>query len=787
MEWLLIGAALAAWLIYRGRRQRHAEASTRELSELAPERIAFGGSPPARRTSQPWSDPRSHPDPRFTEGSNQWERRPAPEPRFADNRHPHRTPTRWIPPGEGVRVAGFSIDAGMLYLGGSFSGRGGAENCLVDPTCEVAKSGSDPEGRTLPYWPSYQSISPTARRTYLQWLTAGRNDPSIGIGYVFIFFYGLERRLFVDGAKDEAAVLIEEVRRLLALHGENYSFKSYATKFLDAAELVRGPDIYRPALSPDLRNGYEMPLSVRLYLGRKLASKEPFDSRDSLLWVLSLPDTNLRTPATRCFEELVELWHIRFAVRHPEGLKVNAPKTRLKLDYRAASGGFECRLDLSDSAGPLPDITAISAPLDGLRDILNSCTEELASYSRLLGRTPEARGTIDAAFLLPRELLTSPSVMGTAVVKRLEHLFGGRNLAAVRFPQLAAALGLHHDTAGKLSAGLCNQIGAFLDKLDIGFEPDRRYGSRNLDAESRMLLFKAKGGAPVDAAAPAYVAARAMVDVAALAAAADGKVEASEFEAIKADIRAFPGLGGVERGRLMAHASTLLTDVPGQQLAMQRMRRITPGARDRVIRSATSAILADGHAGPDEVKFLERLYKSLGLPVEDVYSVLHRGSVVVDEPVSVVPEQRSSGTPIPPRPSAKSGAGLQIDQARLARIRSETSAVSELLAGIFVEEEPAPVPPAPVHDENAQNGNRRFEGLDAAHAGLLSKLLTAGEMERADFEEAARGFRLLPDGAIETINDWGFERFDEPLIEGDDTISIVEHVKTELQGAEAAE
>jgi tellurite resistance protein len=674
----------------------------------------------------------------------------------------------------------------MFYLGDSFSGRKGAENCLVDPSCKVANSGGDPQGNTLPYWPSYQSISPTARRTYLQWLEGGRNDASIGIGYVFIFFYGLERRLFVDGAKDEAPALIDEVRRLLALHGSNFSFKSYATKFLDVAEVVRASDIFRPALSPDLRNGYEMPLSVRLYLGRKLASREAFDSKDSLLWVLSLPDTNLRTPATRCFEELAELWSIRFAERHPEGIKVRSPKTRLKLEYRAASGGFECKVNVSDGTGPLPDIAAISAPLDGLRDILNSCTEELASYSRLLGRTPDAKGTIDAAFLLPKELLTSPSVMGTAVVKRLDHLFGGRGLAAVSFPQLAKALGLRHDSTGKLSTGMCNQIGAFLDKLDIGFEPDRRYGSRNLAAEGRVLLFKARQGAPVDGTAPAFVAARAMVDVAALAAVADGKVDASEFEAIKAEIRAFPGLSGVERGRLMAHASTLLADVPSQKQAMQKLRQISSRARDDVVRSATAAVLADGYASPDEVKFLERLFKSMGLPVEEVYSVLHRGSVVVDGPIAVIPERRAGGVPIPPRPATNVSSGLRIDHARLERIRTETSAVSELLAGIFVEDEPAPAQPYPSQKDDAPNGKSVFDGLDAAHSALLSKLLAAGEMDRRRFEETARGLRLLPDGAIETINDWGFERFDEPLIEDEDSILVVDHVRTELREAEAA-
>lgn len=671
---------------------------------------------------------------------------------------------------------------GMFYFGGMLPGDrpGYGGNCLVDPACNVAASGGDPEGRTVPYWPSYQSVSPVARRTFLLWMAGGRNDPSIGIGYVFLFFYGLERRLLVDEAISEAPALIAEVRRLVSIYGTNGSFRSYATRFLDAAELISGIDLSCPELSPDLRSGYEMALPVRIHLGRKLASRQRLDSTDALLWLLALPDTYLRTPATRCFDQLVELWHLRFAVRYPEGLKVNPPKTRLNLQYRAASGGFERRIDISDSSGPLPDIAAVSAPLDALRDVLNDCTEELASYSRMLGRNPDAKGTMEAAFLLPKELLISSSAMAGGVIQKLEELFAGRNVEVVRVSQLATALSLRIEPKSRLAAGLCNQIGAFLDKLDIGFEPDRRYGSRNLEAESYVLLFKAAGGAPIDGEAPAYVAARAMVDVAALAAAADGRIEPDEYESIKTDIRAFPGVSGVERARLIAYASTLLRNVPAHQSAMQKLKGLDQKAKEAVVRSATSAVLADGHAGPDEVKFLERLYKSFGFPVEDVYSALHRGAVVIDEPVTVAPERRAAGIAIPPMENAPAPeAGIRIDQARLQRIRSETSAVSELLAGIFIEDIPSAPPPVEAADTSDV---RSFPGLDAPHSDLLGSLLETGGLGRAEFEEMARKLRLLPDGAIETINDWGFDKFDEPLIADDDSIVILEHLREETEG-----
>ncbi|PBB84548.1 TerB N-terminal domain-containing protein [Mesorhizobium sp. WSM3876] len=781
MEWFLIGAALVAWLIYGARKKSLAETTPQRSRQAAAERRASKNDR-AVTPKQPPQVPGSRPDRRFTDGSNQWERRPVTE--YGMITHDGRAKgasARWIPPGEAVRVAGVTIQSGMFYVGGSFAGKRGSENCLVDPTCQVGSLRGDPSGQTLPYWPSYQSIGPGARRTYLEWLAGGRNDSSIGIGYVFIFFYGLERRLFVDEARSEASAVASEVRRLLALHGENSSFKGYASKFLDVAELMAGHEIVRPPLSPELRNGYEIPLSVRLHLGRKLASSLPLDGTDALLWTLSLPDTQLRTAATRCFNELIELWDARFASRHPDGLRVTAPKTTIRIEYRAASGGFGGTMDLSNSVvGPLPDIAAISAPIDGLRGLLTACTDELAAYSRLLGKKPEARGTVEAAFLLPKEILTSGSATGASALKRVDGLFGDHRIAGVKVTRLAQALGMDIPSTGKLASGLCNQFGVLLDKLDIGFEPDRRYGSRGLEADGYTLLFKAKDGAPVDAESAAYVAARSMVEVAALAALSDGKVEPSEFESIKAEIRSFPGMGGVERGRLMAYASTLLRDPAAQQSAIKKLGSIGTDARASAVRAATSAVLADGHAAPDEVKFLERLYKALGYPMEDLYSALHRGAVAFDQPIAVAPETRAPGIPIPAEPPASRSDSLKIDHGRLERIKSETAAVSELLAGIFIEDEP-PAPP-PLVNEPAV-AEEQFAGLDGAHATLLSILVERRELGREAFEDEARKLRLLPDGAIETINEWGFDRFDELVVDGDERISVVEHLRDKLQQA----
>lgn len=86
----------------------------------------------------------------------------------------------------------------------------------------------------------------------------------------------------------------------------------------------------------------------------------------------------------------------------------------------------------------------------------------------------------------------------------------------------------------------------------------------------------------------------------------------------------------------------------------------------------------------------------LGFPIDGVYATLHRGSVVIDEPIAVASEQRAPGVRIPPPPvEVGLGHGVKFDHARLERLRSETAAMSDLLAGITAFERSRPREPHP--------------------------------------------------------------------------------------------
>ena len=139
--------------------------------------------------------------------------------------------------------------------------------------------------------------------------------------------------------------------------------------------------------------------------------------------------------------------------------------------------------------------------------------------------------------------------------------------------------------------------------------------------------------------------------------------------------------------------------------------------------------------------------------------------------------EHTAGVPIP----SEADAVVAFDATRLARIREETSQVSALLTSIFIED---PVEAVPTRA--ATTFISRFEGLDARHADLLSAILTAGRLDRDAFEARARELKLLPGGALETINDWAFEIFDEALLEEDDDIFPASHLRDRLSAMETA-
>lgn len=296
---------------------------------------------------------------------------------------PFRIPTapagfgraKWVPAGESFTLAGLTIPGGLLYLGTSLPTPTGTNDpCLIDPSKSVATHGDFTE-RQMGYWPSYSEISATARRAYLNWLVSGRSDPAADIGYVFLFFYGLERRAILDAAKDDAAKadwtsIAAELRRLLDIYGrKSGSFMKYAGSLLDWVSLAEHPEkAYRKPI-PAFPKNDELPLYVRVALGQAAVDKAPVPAQLALAWAKLDPAAYLRTPATRCGQEFDKLFVRKYQEVFGDGMVLPRNRTKLKLVHRPASAGFRGYDELSLTFGETPDVTVLTAPVKKLQEL----------------------------------------------------------------------------------------------------------------------------------------------------------------------------------------------------------------------------------------------------------------------------------------------------------------------------------------------------------------------------------------------------------------------------------
>ena len=677
-----------------------------------------------------------------------------------------KSSTGWKPPGASVTVAGHVVPDGMIYIGKASPYQSDGTGCVVDPELTVSVPSASNTPERLGYWPSYANISPTCRGTYLRWLATGKCDPETEIGYVFLYFYGLERRLLTDQpSQDEVEILVAEVHRLRVIYAGNGSFNGYSKRLIERVELARAtinPMSARP-YTPDLSlPAGVMSLPLKIAIARKVVAGEPLGFELAAAGLMGLPwDVAPRNTIVvdRARSAFLRSLRIRFEKEFPQGFKLRDRKdSRLRLDYHPASAGL--RVNLGSGAMPerLPDPTTLT--WTKLVNLAAEVSNELEPYAKMLAYHPERADSLAALTVCPPSVLAHTAIQAQAWLDGLS-----TPVAVTSFADLARhAIG----AAGtKWTLRHHRLVAEVLENVGRGLEPDPRDGAERLDDSTEVLVISDPGcTAP---RSPGFgVAAAAAILVAAVARTREPEghyVEQAWLDRIHSRLNLTSG----EILRLSARLVWLRRANDGLAKAKRLLSGATAEQRETVAWSAAIAAAACGIVGKPEVAALENIYDKLEVPRGGLYTTIHStvaASVVPSiEPVTVSTELVPTTYSIPPPPkAAQSG----FDKERLKRVRQETERVSSVLADIFAEE----VEDNPDHTAPEVDAAEPFPGLDGDCAAFLKVLATKLSWSRAAFELAAREADLMPDGALEAINEWAFEHFDEPIIEDGDPLTL---------------
>lgn len=128
---------------------------------------------------------------------------------------------------EGIKI---SINMG---IGSKIEFIGPEEPSIIYEDLPVRKP-LDPNSIEPPsYYPTYVNLSPEQRWIYLNWLKDLKGD--IDIGYVFLYYYGLERHLLIGNYVTSCSEIIQ-----LRKYHNNKSFESYSYNALLFSSAYRG-------------------------------------------------------------------------------------------------------------------------------------------------------------------------------------------------------------------------------------------------------------------------------------------------------------------------------------------------------------------------------------------------------------------------------------------------------------------------------------------------------------------------------------------------------------------
>lgn len=681
---------------------------------------------------------------------------------------------KWAKKGELINIKDLEISGGMFYYGGQLASVDGyvSEASLVDDSLKTINQSITYEDESLGYWPRYNAISASCRGAYINWLASNRDDPETPLGYVFIYFYGLERRIIVDSLKNdvndtEYQGIFYELLRLREVYSKSRSFLNYSTRLLEIMCLLRPGLVSHPDLE---NNPTHDSILFKYHLAKKVHDVRPIPSHLALSWLKFSPDYNLKTPARRCSDEFDEMFMRLYAKKYGDGIVVKPNKTRLNLGYYPASPSLR---GVSIPQEDFSDPSNLKRPIKKLTSIADHCTNALDPYSRYLGKKGNSRSDILAVLLLPNEL----SDIGTTKMLSKFKIWAEESIlkrgGLVDFNDYWAFTQL--PLPAKINKKESELIQMLAEKIDFGIVPDYRYHHAKPSPNGKLVLFKGGHGENFSPS-KTFNEIGMTLRLGAMVASIDSHVDQTESILLKQLIDQNPNLSTIEKRSLHYYLVWRLNTPSNVRGLKARLRRSSVEERTAVSHILIKVALADGKIEIEEIKQLERIYTLLGLDKAMVTSDIHGMSTRNSET-----SRRDLSSPTCEQNRETAG-DFRLNKSALAIHESQTKDVQDMLGAIFVDQELN----QEQENENVlgpeSKGYQEGMLIDALHYSFYENLIHKDKWLLSELDELCERMGLMTAGAIETVNDWSFEQVNAPVLEEEaDAVYVDQEIVEELE------
>ncbi|MDX9974641.1 MAG: TerB N-terminal domain-containing protein [FCB group bacterium] len=538
----------------------------------------------------------------------------------------------WAEPGKSLIVAGYTIPEGMLY----WSKGPASEASCIDISLPVGRPVEEPKG-SLGYWPQYGRMTPDQRANYLAWLASGRKAPLHDIGYAFVYFYGLERRVLVDGADVQPA--LKETLRLLSAYRGSGSFFSYLSNFIAYVLARKGvaklpEEWFRWVFLDALPELNEDALAVALAWvsthGRPLPAKLAF----------AVAKQDMRSPKSvvikRAGEQFYELFRKKYQEKFGEGMRTSGILDRY-VEYRPASPCLlEPYAERRFERLRLPNPLGMQVQFTPLVQIWTECITELKPFSSELVKG-QGKLTREAFKALPQALkaeVEHPDKPRWETVITEHAKEDGFVFVTVGELARIAAIPQRSKLSVKQSMDLVETA------KDMGFAivPDPWILRRCYDWDE-LVAIQSLDKESEPGQEGYFRAAALMLAIGMTMAAADGKIDREEVIHVSLGIKSQFKLNRGDARKLEAYREILIRKPPTfRSLTGFVQSAFEPKQREALGQFIVGVAAVDGVIDKSERRALENAYETLGLPAIKLHNLLRRLEGEPDEAL-IVPSQ----------------------------------------------------------------------------------------------------------------------------------------------------
>ena len=668
----------------------------------------------------------------------------------------------WHGKGESISIGPYTLADPLVYV---CDGRGSSlEASCINRRHAVGKPVVESVG-SLGYYPEYSRLSADQRANYLQWLASGRCGGLADIGYAFLYFYGLERRLLIDDK--DLSPIVKEVVRLLETYAVSGSFDGYLSRFLSYTLARTGIGTlkekwFQAVFERTRAQRDEQLLSVGL--AWLFSNERPLPPE----WARRIARLDPRSPWSVVLERLPEQFDAMFLKRYREqygeGMKLTAAKRDREVVYRPANPSLlrDDALATELKSVRVPHVMGIQSQFAPLVQLWAGCIEDLKPLSRVMakGAAVSTRAAYEA---IPDDLKAETEHPDKTHWDRLvAEQVQEDGTVILEVGTLAAIQG--YAEKPKLTAKQSESIAHTADAVGFVIEPDPRITNRAYSWKDHVVLFRPEDrpSLPTDGH---FAGAALLLELGMFIAAADGEIEEREIDHVAYFLESQFLLDPADARRLDALKRVFLSQHPALEGIGKRLKTVLGVEQiESIGRFLFGVAAANGTIEKAEVAALRAAYRALGIDPKGLDGQLADYQRREREPVEVVatPEDQDLGEIIPPRETINPRPVYSLNPELIATLIRQSIEASGIIGAAMGEDEPEVAietkPEPPLRDS-------RFEGLEQRYSAVLVLLCGRSSWTRSEFDELVRQHHLMTSGALDKVNEWAYERFDDPILE----------------------